>query len=149
VWRCKELRKRDLNVPTGETTNVTGSMLLKKGQYDVDQQVYFRDEVFTRLPWSPKEGKTGYFLYAKAQFHFVIEGVYFGKSELELKHDTRTNTRTYEQRQPMTHLLWGNAKAWIADPNLLDKELTLYSVVDSPNEYVINIQEKQEMDENA
>ncbi|EGL18174.1 phospholipase D family protein [Paenibacillus sp. HGF7] len=30
VWVSKELKERDLNVPTGTTTNVTGSMLLKR-----------------------------------------------------------------------------------------------------------------------
>jgi HKD family nuclease len=139
VWKSKELKERDLNVPSGEKTNVTGSMLLKKGQYDIDQQVYFRNVVFNKLDWAPKQGKPNYFHYAKAQFYFVIDGVNYGKYELEIKHDTRTNTKTYKQRQPMTHLLWGDAKSLVANPNLLGKELTLYEVVSSSNEFVIDI----------
>ena len=142
VWKSKELTERDLNVPSGTTTNVTGSMLLKKGKYNVDQQVYFRNEVFEKLVWTSKEVKPDYFHYAKAQFYFIIEGINYGIYELELKHDMRTDTRTYEQRQPMTHLLWGNAKKLIANPNLLDKEMTLYEVVGTSNEFVIDIQSK-------
>lgn len=140
VWVSKELKERDLNVPTGDKTNVTGSMLLKKGQYDIDQQTYFRDEVFNHLKWSNKPDKERHFEYAIAKFHFIIEGINYGEYELELKHDTRTDTKTYEQRQPMTHLLWGNAKKLIANRNLLEKHLTLYQVLESPNEFLIEIQ---------
>lgn len=142
VWKSKELKQRDLNIPDAATnTNVTGSMLLKKGQYDVDQQVYFRNTVFNKLKWMPKRNKPDYFNYAEAQFYFLIEGVDFGVHSLEIKHDTRTNTRTYEQRQPMTHLLWGDARSLVANSNLLDKQLTLYKVSDSKDKFVIEIDE--------
>ncbi|MGP0585564.1 hypothetical protein [Paenibacillus timonensis] len=140
VWISKELKERDLNVPTGTTTNVTGSMLLKKGQYDIDQQTYFREDVFKHLNWRNRPGKESHFEYATAKFHFIIEGINYGEYELELKHDTRTDTKTYEQRQPMTHLLWGNAKKLIANRNLLEKHLTLFQVLGSPDEFLIEIQ---------
>ncbi|WDH98687.1 phospholipase D family protein [Paenibacillus urinalis] len=140
VWMSKELRERDLNVPTGTTTNVTGSMLLKKGQYDIDQQTYFREDVFKHLNWSNRPGKDSHFEYATAKFHFIIEGINYGEYKLELKHDTRTDTKTYEQRQPMTHLLWGNAKKLIANRNLLEKHLTLFQVLGSADEFLIEIQ---------
>lgn len=140
VWLSKKLKERDLNVPTGDKTNVTGSMLMKKGKYDINQQTYFRNEVFHHLNWVNKPGKESRFEYATAKFHFIIEGINYGEHELELKHDIRTDTKTYEQRQPMTHLLWGNAKKFIANRNLLEKHLTLYQVLGSPNQFLIEIE---------
>lgn len=142
VWQSKSLVERDLNVPSNSySTNVTGSMLLKKGKYDVDQQTYFREVVFQDLNWVNKEGKPNYFEYASAEIYFIIEGVEIGKYKVEIKHDTRTDTRTYEQRQPMTHLIWGECREFISNRNLLGKEMTLYKVTNSvaKNEYVINI----------
>ncbi|KQU58729.1 hypothetical protein ASG66_17060 [Bacillus sp. Leaf406] len=139
VWKSKELTKRDLNIQTGGKTHVTGSMLLKKGTYDVDQQVYFYEEVFSDLDWQPKAGKPPYFHYANATFYFVVEGVDFGSYLLEMKHDTRTNTTTYQQRQPMTHLLWGESRHLVSNPNLLGKTLRLMKVKGSNSEFLIEI----------
>lgn len=144
VWKSRELKTRDLNIQnSGSSTHVTGSMLLKKGLYDIDQQVYFRNVVFDKLDWGTKEGKPDHFHYATARIYFIIEGVDYGIYNLEIKHDIRTNTKTYDQRQPMTHLLWGEAKPLVANRNLLDKELTLYEVLDGPHEYIIEIDEKR------
>lgn len=140
IWKSKKLVERDLNVPSNsKKTNVTGSMLLKKGQCDINQQTYFRDEAFSQLLWQNRVGKPSYFEYANAEFYFVIDGVEYGKHILEIKHDTRTNTPTYLQKQPMTHLMWGSSKSLVANRNLLDKELTLYKVENSSNEFVISI----------
>lgn len=140
VWKSKKLVERDLNVPSSsKKTNVTGSMLLKKGKWDINQQTYFRDEAFSGLSWKNKVGRPSYFEYANAEFYFVIDGVEYGKHVLEIKHDTRTNTPTYLQKQPMTHLMWRGSKSLVANRNLLDKELTLYKVENSSNEFVISI----------
>ncbi|WP_144626526.1 hypothetical protein [Bacillus altitudinis] len=139
VWKSKELTKRDLNIQTGGKTNVTGSMLLKKGTYKVDQQVYFREKVFADLEWQPKEGKPSYFHYANATFYFIVEGVDFGSYLLEMKHDTRTNTKTYHQRQPMTHLFWGESRHLISNPHLLGKTLRLMKVRNSKSEFLLEI----------
>ncbi|HHD2584486.1 TPA: phospholipase D family protein [Clostridium perfringens] len=140
VWESKGLVKRDLNIPsdTGRT-NVTGSMLLKKGVYKVDQQTYFRDKVFNDLDWINIEGKPEYFEYATMECRFVINGVYRGEYKLVLKHDTRKNTRTYEEKQPMTHLIWGECKALIADRNLVGRVMKLYRIKNT-NKYLIDIE---------
>ncbi|MFR1380404.1 MAG: phospholipase D family protein [Clostridium neonatale] len=140
VWKSKGLTERDLNVPSTQNTNVTGSMLLKKGKYEVDQQTYFRENVFKDLTWTSVNPSKPYFQYAWAEFYFVIDGVEYGKRKLQIKHDTRTDTKTYMQKQPMTHLLWGEAKEFIANRSLLEKELTLYKVCDTNNEFLIDIQ---------
>lgn len=140
VWRSKGLTERDLNVPSNKNANSTGSMLLKKGQYKIDQQTYFRKIVFKDLQWKLRSDKADYFEFATTQFYFVIDGINYGKRELELKYDTRTNTKTYLQKQPMMHLIWGSAKSLISNRNLLGKEMTLYKVKGTNNEFLINIE---------
>ncbi|WP_242270916.1 phospholipase D family protein [Bacillus cereus group sp. BfR-BA-01425] len=142
IWKSKELKERDLNVPSGGSTNVTGSMLLKKGSYDVDQQTYFYEEAFSDLAWVRGSGNKNKFLYAKAHFDFLIDGVYIEGYELEIKHDPRTNTKTYEQKQPMTHLLWGPAKKLVAKSHLLGEIMTLYKNKQEESKYLIRIEEE-------
>lgn len=139
IWRSKELKERDLNVPSNKgATNVTGSMLLKKGKYEINQQTYFREEAFSSVGWSHRQDKPNYFEYANVEIQFVIDGIDYGTRNLEIKHDTRTDTKTYLQKQPMTHLIWGDAKELIANRNLLGKELRLYKVLEN-NKFVISI----------
>lgn len=52
LWESGALTQRDLNVPTGDNTNPTGSMLFKKGKNEgIDQRHFFRDEIFNSLGW--------------------------------------------------------------------------------------------------
>lgn len=143
VWRSKELKERDLNVPSGTGTNPTGSMLLKKGIYPVDQQTYFRHQVFKDLKWEKKDSKKPY-EYTNVGIYFVIEGINYGKYELTLKHDPRIDTVTYKQKQPMTSLSWGAAKKIVANRELLGKEMVLYKVKGNKNEFVIEIRDIEE-----
>ncbi|MBC2318505.1 hypothetical protein HCC18_16795 [Listeria booriae] len=140
IWRSKELVRRDLNIPTqGSNTNATGSMLLKKGSYKINQQSYFRNIVFTNLKWINKDSTKSYFEFAVAKFHFIIDGIEYGWHELNIKHDTRKNTITYRQKQPMTHLMWGTAKDLICNEALLSKELRMYSIDSRVDEFLIEI----------
>lgn len=141
VWKSKGLVERDLTIPSGSRTNSTGSMLLKKGAYKIDQQRYFRDVVFAGLKWSTKPGKASYFEYAVATFHFIINGIDNGTYDLTMKYDTRTDTETYNQRQPNVHLMWGVAKDVIKDRNLLGEILHLYRVDNKVDEFIIDIRE--------
>lgn len=141
VWKSKELKERDLTIPSGSGTNPTGSMLLKKGAYDIDQQQYFRNDVFVGLNWAPKAGKPTYFEYATAKFHFLIDGIDNGTYSLSMKYDSRTNTASYLQRQPNVHLSWGDAKDIIRNENLLGQIMHLYRVDGKTDEFVIEIKE--------
>lgn len=141
VWKSKELKERDLTIPSGKGTNPTGSMLLKKGAYDIDQQQYFYNVVFARLNWAPKVGKPSHFEYAKAKFHFMIDGIDNGTYTLTMKYDSRTNTASYLQRQPNVHLSWGDAKNIIRNKNLLGQIMHLYRVDGKDDEFVIEIKE--------
>lgn len=50
IWESNALTQRDLNIPKGENTNPTGSMLFKKGKNKgIDQRHFFRDDVFDAL----------------------------------------------------------------------------------------------------
>ncbi|MCH5263411.1 MAG: phospholipase D family protein [Lachnospiraceae bacterium] len=141
VWKSKELKERDLTIPSGKGTNPTGSMLLKKGAYDIDQQHYFRNNVFVGLNWAPKTGKPAHFEFASAKFHFIIDGIDNGTYTLTMKFDSRTNTAGYLQRQPNVHLSWGDAKGIIKNKNLLGQIMHLYSVDGKTDEFVIEIKE--------
>lgn len=141
VWKSKELVERDLTIPSNSGTNPTGSMLMKRGAYDIDQQDYFRNTVFAGLNWSTKAGKPVYFQFATAKFHFIIDGIDNGAYELTLKYDSRTNTAAYMQRQPNVHLSWGDAKGIIKNRNLLNQFMYLYSVDGKVDEFVIEIKD--------
>lgn len=139
VWRSKKLTERDLNTPSGAKTNATGSMLLKKGAYNIDQQSYFRNEVFSKLDWRVIPKKAKHFEFAEARFHFIIDGIDNGCHTLMLKYDSRTNTKTYKQKQPNVSVSWGTAKNIMKNRALLDKIMHLYAVDGKDDEYVIEI----------
>lgn len=128
VWRSKPLSRRDLNVPEKGNTKRTGSMLLKRGDWEgIDHRHYFRDTVFAALHWTPDpKPNAGHRELAVARFHLVIRGVDYGIYPLTLSHDNRINTRAYEQRNGMTHLRWGIARRDIAHEDLLGRTLFLY-----------------------
>jgi len=125
VWESAELMRRDLNIPTSKNTNPTGSMLLKRGNSLIDQQTYFRAKVFDRLAWRTDPQTAGKEL-AEADFQIVIRSLDYGVYRLTITHDTRTNTISYKQRQPMSALRWGIARPLIARADLLNRKMRLY-----------------------
>ena len=141
VWKSKPLNERDLSIPSKPGTNPTGSMLMKRGEYNIDQQSYFYDEVFSNLKWSTHPSKKSYFQFADAKFHILIEGIEFGSYTLTLKYDERTDTTSYKQSQPNVSLSWGEAGSIIKNPNLLGKTMFLYRVEDKVGEYLIEIKD--------
>lgn len=126
VWRSKGLSERDLNIPTGGNTNATGSMGMKKGDWDetIDQRHYFRNVVFADLPWS-KDARKATREVATAIFEVWIDGRLAGEIALTISHNTDTASATYKQRNEMTHLRWGEAKSWVARSSLLGAVMTL------------------------
>ena len=128
VWQSNPLTRRDLSIPRGATTNPTGSMLFGKGPLiDADQRHYFRDEVFATLPWqSDATARASHYERAVARFRLVIRDVDYGVFELHLSHNTRTDTRAYEQGNSMTQLHWGEARNIIAREDLLGRTAYLY-----------------------
>ena len=139
VWESKPLSRRDLTIPTGANTNPTGSMGLKKGQYDhIDQRHYFYEDVFSGLTWVPQKPGSKKF-QASAKFELVIKNISYGAFELMVSHDTNTESASYKQSNMMTHLHWGAARTLIAKEDLLNRNLYLYRKDGSPPEFMIEI----------
>jgi HKD family nuclease len=142
VWESKELKERDLNIPKNQGTNPTGSMLFKKGNFDdIDQRVYFRNEVFNDLLWVKDDNQhTAHYERSKASFHFLIRGIYYGVYELKLSHNTDINSESYRQNNSMTQIHWGDqVKKFISDPNLLGEIIELFKSNSTLDQFLIKI----------
>lgn len=139
LWESRELTERDLNIPRGANTNRTGSMLWKKGALEgIDQRTYFRREVFGALNWRP-DPRRAHIERAEADFQLVVKGVNYGTFKLTVSHDKRTTSKTYAQKNSVTYLHWGDARQFVAKPDLLGRRLVLYGRdVPSP-QYLIEI----------
>lgn len=139
VWESKGLNERDLNIPSGKNTAPTGSMGLKKGGFDdIDQRHYFRDEVFHDLVWTSDKPPSKW-ERAQAKFELVIKNINYGFFVLKLSHNTDKKSRSYQQKNFMTQLHWGEAKEHIAKQDLLDRILYLYRKDVDPPEFMIEI----------
>jgi hypothetical protein len=138
VWESKGLTKRDLNIPTGKTTNPTGSMLWKKGAANIEQRHFFRNEAFEGLDWKIDPKKLHY-ERVKADFEIVIKGLNYGKHTLKLSHNTDTKSRSYEQKNSMTQVHWGSVLKLIAKQDLLGRVMSLYRKDGNPPQYLIEI----------
>jgi HKD family nuclease len=131
-----------LNIPKGENTNPTGSMLFKKGTLkDIDQRHHFRDNVFNTLEWEfdTAAGKT-HLERAVAQIRFVIEGTDYGIFPITITHNPRTDTASYKQKNSMTQLSWGETKNLIAQDALIGKTATLYRDVTFADAFTLIIE---------
>ena len=142
LWASGALTERDLNVPKGERTNQTGSMLFKKGELkDIDQRHYFRDEVFSSLDWvADNAEKIAHLERATALFKLIVMGEDYGVFELNLTHNTKTDTASYRQNNSMTSVSWGDAKKYIARNELIGKSAKLYKVEKKKNEFILEIE---------
>lgn len=128
LWESDDLSERDLNIPSGASTNPTGSMTLRKGKMvGIDHRHYFRDTVFAPLAWAAdtQPGKTHLEL-AIARFEVIIKGINYGEHELQLRHDSRTTSASYKQNNAMTHLRWGALRPLVAKRDLLGETLKLF-----------------------
>ena len=138
VWESNPLTERSLNIPTNPKTNPTGNMLFTKGAFTSikDHRHYFRDEVFQDLNWRfENEHKES----AEARFRIVVNGTDCGTFTLKIAHDTRTDTRTYRQKNGMTQLHWGEAREIIAKEELLDCRMRLYRDEEDTGLFVLEI----------
>jgi len=140
IWESRGLKERDLTIPSGGTTHRTGSMLWKKGAAEgIDQRHFFRDEVFAGLNWQRDTGKKKHLERTEASFQIIVKGLNYGSFELELSHNTKTNTKTYKQKNSMTSLHWGAARKFVAKRDLLGRIMSLYRKEGNPPEFTIEI----------
>jgi HKD family nuclease len=141
VWRSNALTERDLNIPTGGNTAVTGSMLFKQGQWShVDQRHYFRDDVFGDLIWTAdSRPRRTHLERARANFTMVIEGVNHGDYTLRLTHNGDATSRAYEQSNSMTQVHWEGVTGLIRRRSLLRKRMSLYRDKNDRTRFMIEI----------
>ena len=94
MWQSKALTERDLNIPTGQKTNKTGSINLDKGLLpeEEDHRPYFRNKVFNALNWTYRLPTVD---EAYAQFQFILKGVNYGMFDLAIRHTTSTTSKSY------------------------------------------------------
>ncbi len=141
LWRSSGLTRRDLCIPDSPGTNQTGSMLLKKGAatQNIDQRSYFREIVFANEAWmrDTRPGKT-HMERCFCNFDVIIKGIDYGIYRLQLSHNSRTDTRAYEQRNSMTQIHWGpDVKALIAHSDLLGCVLSVYAPREGEDVYTL------------
>ncbi len=127
VWTSNPLSERDLNIPTGPKTNATGSMGMKRGAWeeDIDHRHYFREVVFAACHWEIDPGNTRW-ERASIVAELKVKGIWHGHFAFRLSHNRDKNSRTYAQKNFMTHFSWGDAKPLIARGDLLGRQLSLY-----------------------
>lgn len=139
VWESKGLSERDLNIPKGNNTNATGSMLLKAGaRTDIDFQRYFRNEVFDGLNWV-NDGVSTHLHLASARFEIRVGGISHGIFTLEIRHNSDETSKSFKQKNGMTGLRWGSAKPIIAQDDLLGRTLRLFRAPDEKDLFLIEI----------
>jgi len=140
LWESGLLTERDLNIPSGATTNATGSMLFKKGRaVGIDQRSYFREVIFSSLVWNfDISPSTSHMERAICDFRFVINDLDYGVYRLKLTHNSKTDTLAYIQKNSMTQMSWGEAKRLIADRELIGKTLFLLRNIETA-EFIIDI----------
>lgn len=139
VWRSTGLTRRDLNIPTGSTTNRTGSVNLDKGQLvsGIDHRHYFRDNVFADLNWTGTSSPSVEETYAK--FQLVLKGISYGEFDLRIGHSTDTKSKSYKQNNAMTRLSWGPMRSFVARPDLIDRTLAIYRDKADSHKFVLEI----------
>ena len=139
VWKSKELTQRDLCIPKGQNTHQTGSMLWKKGDSNLDQLHDFYSLIFNNLNWYPKKNSQ-HLLKAEGNFKIYIYKAYQGQYSLTLTHNTDTTSKSYQQKNSMTSVSWGDAKQVIADNRHLGKYMYLYKSSNIQDPFIITIE---------
>ncbi|WP_373520036.1 phospholipase D family protein [Aquiflexum sp.] len=121
LWESGPLTERDLNIPTGKNTNATGSILFKKGKMlNIDQRHFFREDLFVNLTWiRDTKANANHLERASALFQLKIKGKELGVFSFALKHNTKTDTASYRQKNSMTSVSWGDAKEFVGKRELL------------------------------
>lgn len=130
LWKSKPLSRRDLNIPTGAKTNITGSMFLNRGDasQNINFQHYFRDEVFADAKWSyDTDPKRRHYERAFIKFKVVMRGIDYGIFTLRISHNTNTSSAAYKQHNSMTQLHWGkDLKSLVGKDDLLNGIMYIY-----------------------
>jgi len=139
VWKSKPLTRRSLNIPESSDAHPTGDINLGAGlMKGLDFRHYFRDVAFERLHWKTDPDSQNPFLErADLNFELVVKGISEGVFTVEITHDPRTDTRSYEQNNVMTKIKWGDARPYISREDLLNRTLSILK--NDRDEFIIEI----------
>ncbi|MEY8119975.1 phospholipase D-like domain-containing protein [Falsihalocynthiibacter sp. BN13B15] len=138
VWEKPNIPRGDLqllNVGHG-----SGVLRLTQARFEVngariDQTTYFRNKVFSNLPWSVDPVDPGKET-ASATFALVVQGVYAGDFELRLSHKPAWEAG---QGNYTTGLHWEDAKPVISRPGLIGGTLRLFNPAIAGGAFIIEI----------
>lgn len=138
IWEMRDLARRDLTIPIGNSTHATGSINLDKGELadGVDFRHYFRDDVLANLPWKASGANIE---TADARFRLVVKNVDRGEFETTIRHSTSTTSASYKQRNAMTRLSWGPMQAYVRRQDLIGRSLKLYADANDNGRFLIEI----------
>lgn len=107
----------------------TGVLRLSQGTAEIDHKVYFRDDFFGGLPWTPTEGKDTE-QEVEVGFRVWIDGDDLGVQYLRLSHDPH---RISGQGNVPTNLHWGVLGRTLRQTNYIGQYVSLERTTD--NEY--------------
>ena len=144
AWESKPLTRRSLNIPlktkTSTNTNATGDIGLGLGAMkDIKFQSYFREYVFSSLTWRTDPDSRGPHLErATINTNVIIKNISYGEYELDVVHDPRKTTGSYNQGNAMTCMKWGEVVSHIAKEDLLNRTLSLFKRSDSDFTIIID-----------
>lgn len=137
VWEKPKLPRSDLQFP-GANGNATGVIRLTQAKFMVggsiiDQTTYFRNVVFSKLPWNTTiSGKET----SSFEVALVIAGVLVGTFTLPLSHN---NAWESGQGNYTTAIHWDAAVTHIRHLALVGRSLSLYAPSGKTAPYVIEI----------
>ena len=137
VWESKALTRRDLQIPNGANTHVTGSINLDQGQLpkDVDFQIYFREEVFSALNWNERSATVE---EAYVHCHLILKGISYGDFDIAISHTT-SKAKAHKQRNALTRLRWGPMRPYVARTDLIGRGLAMYRDMANPTQFALEI----------
>lgn len=107
------------------SSNPTGNLRLSQEEAAINHKVYFRDDFFGGLPWTPSDGKATE-QEVVVRFHVWIDGQDHGEQDLRLSHDPR---RIAGQGNVPTVLHWGPLSPVLRSTNFIDFNVSLERLV--------------------
>lgn len=115
-------------------SNPTGNLRLSQEDAPIDHKVYFRDDFFGGLPWTPTEGKESE-QEVKVGFRTWIDGGDFGVQDLRVSHDPG---RISGQGNVPTVIHWGVLSQVLRETNYIGYYVSLERTDDRDYNLVIS-----------
>jgi len=115
-------------------SNPTGNLRLSQEDAPINHKVYFRENFFAGLPWTPSDGKVSE-QEVLVRFRVWIDGQDLGEQDLRLSHDPR---RIAGQGNVPTVLHWGPLGPVLRATSYIGFYVTLERVLDGRFNLVIS-----------